>query len=323
VIETVRLLAGNFSVLDLGSADAADWDFGALDRAITMIEIDALTPSKRDARKYYRIHRIQKAVAGEFGKRKFYRRKFAQASSFLEPNPDLTRAYGLEEYFFAAEGWTEMECETLPSVLAQAGLERVDFIKTDLEGLDFEVLSSSPAIVREALALQSELRFQPFYLGEPFFHTFVSYLAELGFELITIRPVAWKYATPNSRLSRDGRLVIANTIFFLCPAQVETVFGKDAWLAFAKQIILAKVLGLDNYAEYIFELAKSNLPATIQDELGLYISPRGAERLLYRAANLCCSIRGGSRGLLEMRRMLLFLAKVTTTYGKHKHVGWF
>ena len=321
MIETARLLTGNFSVLDMGSADRADWDFGPLDRAITLIEIDALAPSRRDARRYYRIHKIQKAVAGQIGKRRFYRRKFAQASSFLEANGDLTQAYGIEKDFYAVEGLVEMECETLPTVLAQAGLERVDFIKTDLEGLDFEVLSSSPAIVREALALQSELRFQPLYVGEPFFHTFVSYLAGLGFELITIRPEAWKYATPNSRVQRDGRLVFANTIFFLCPAQVEAIFGKDAWLAFAKQIILAKALGLDNYAEYI--LVRSNLPATLQDELGLYISPKGAEMFLRQAANLVASIRGGSRGLLAVRRLLFFLAKVTTTYGKFKHVGWF
>ena len=49
-------------------------------------------------------------------------------------------------------------------------------------------VASAPEIVGQALCVQSELRFQPFFHGEPHFHEVAAYLTGLGFELVFLRP---------------------------------------------------------------------------------------------------------------------------------------
>lgn len=317
--ETSRLLAGDFTICDLGSANSADLPgLRPLRRAITLIELDAIGQGRTAASGYYRKIVLQKAISGRPGRRTFHKRKFAQSSSFLEINDELAAAYGLES-FYAPDGTLELECETLSSLLSGHGLTRVDFLKTDLEGIDFEVLASAPEIVGRSLAIQSELRFQPLYRGEPDFYAFGAFLAGHDFELITLRPEAWKYATASRDLQRDGRLVWADAIFFLKPECVDQTFGDAAPVALLKQVILAKSLGLSNYAEFLFQGVRSRLPATIAAELTTYLATgTGALRLV----NSFAGLPGGNRAILVSRRLLLAAARALTYIRAFKHIGF-
>ena len=225
--ETVSRLKGDFIALDLGAAHTLGLlkQVPELTSAITLVEVDALLgETQQQASEVNRIC-LRKAVAGKRGKRIFKRRRFPDGSSFLDPIPERVEAYGLQDYFVEV-GAVELECETIAELLGEHGIKRVDLFKTDLEGMDFEVLTSAPELIRQALCVQSELRFQPFFQGEPSFHEAAGYLASLGFELIRLRPAVWKYATPNRRLQRDGRTVWADTIFFLNPDAFENGSGR-------------------------------------------------------------------------------------------------
>lgn len=274
MVETIKQLKGDFVVLDLGSAHS----IGILRkmpnvlRAITLVEIDLHSSEAKSPTNYFKRIKLKKAVAGKRGKRVFKQRKFPDCSSFLDPQPELVHAYGLEDYFVEVAS-SNIECETITELLLQEGLKRVDLLKTDLEGLDYEVLSSDPELVSQALCVQSELRFQPFFQGEKMFHEVLSYLTNLGFELIGMRPTIWKYATAHRSRQRDGRCVWADVILFLNPQTVEARFGHEAWKAFVKQIILARLLGLANYSQYLYQQRAAQFPKGIREELARFVQP--------------------------------------------------
>src|ERR1035441_641806 len=274
MIETIKQLKGDFVVLDLGSAHSV----GILRKmpnvmeAITLIEIDLHSNAAESPTDYFKRIKLKKAVAGKRGKRVFKQRKFPDCSSFLVPRPELIRAYGLDDYFVEMAA-IEIECEPITELLLQEGVKRVDLLKTDLEGLDYEVLASDRELVSQALCVQSELRFQPFFQGERMFHEVLSYLTSLGFELIWMRPAVWKYATAHRALQRDGRWVWADVVFFLNPKTVESRFGHEAWKAFVKQIIVARLLGLANYSQYLYQQTATQFPKGVREELARFVQP--------------------------------------------------
>jgi hypothetical protein len=262
------LLGRDFSVCDLGSSGATDLRLGDLLEHVTLIEVDALgaCPPMALAR-YHRRHVFHNGIAGTEEVRTFKVRAYAGCSGFVDPVPALVEAYGLQEHFQEIER-IDIECLTLPRLLSSAGLTRVDWLKTDLEGLDYEVLRSSPHVVRHALAVQCELRFQPFYDGEPNFDEAMALLRGHGFELVALRPEAWRYATPGREMSERGRVVWADAVFFLRADAMRTRFpAADLPAMWAKQILLAQAVGPASFAEHLLSIARATLTPAVVSEL--------------------------------------------------------
>lgn len=268
----IQQLTGDFVLLDLGSANSTSL-FAAcpgLARAATVIEVDARTAARGARGDFHRFIQLKKPVSGTSGRRIFYTREFPECSSFLEAKEELVEAYGMERYF-RNKSSIELECATVPELLQEHGISRVDLFKTDLEGLDFEVLRSSAEIVQSALCVQSELRFQPIFKGEAYFHDVTSFLADHHFELVWLRPNVWKYATPNRPFVRDGRVVWADTLFFLKRTSIKELLGANAWTGYLKQVLLSYLLGLHNFSEYLFITTKSDYPPEVRRELEMLL----------------------------------------------------
>jgi hypothetical protein len=122
-------------------------------------------------------------------------------------------------------------------------------------------------LLPKILAVQCELRFQPFFSGEPHFHQTASYLVENDFELIDLKPEFWKPATAHQKEHRDGRVVWANCLFVRKPELVSDPVSQ------AKQIIIASMLNRRCYAEYLCERYQSTLPAEWKAELEQLVVP--------------------------------------------------
>jgi FkbM family methyltransferase len=316
--ETARQLKGDFVVLDLGSAHTESIlrSSPELAATITLIETDPLLERGTGESQPNRIC-LNQAVVGKPGRRTFKKRKFPDCSSFLEPKEDLIRAYGLEDYFVPA-GSVDVECVTLESLLEKCGIKRIDFLKTDLEGMDFEVLSSAPRLIEQCLCIQCELRFQPFYEGEPHFYEVNRYLADRGFEVVSLKNSSWKYATAKRDVERDGRTVWTDAIFFLTAKSVQERFAGDSWKALAKQIILARLLGRGNFAEYLFQQNNSIFPDDLRVELGRFVAPQFS--LLHWLVFQVDKSRLGQKVLEAARRFFRF-GYVTSALYQAKVLG--
>lgn len=321
--ETISALSGNFVIVDLGAADSKGFrkELGELSRAITLIELDAISTSENKNTDYFRTVKFTQAISGSRGSRVFYRRKFLQCSSFLEPDAQLVSQFGLEDFFVPIDEM-QMECLTLQDVLEESKIEHPDFLKTDLEGIDFEVLRGSRDLLMRTLVVQSELRFQPIYHGEARFSDIAILFTDLGLDLISLQPEVWKYKTRHRRSQRDGRLVWANGFFFMSIPRIRNVFGQGAAQAFLKQILLARTLGFHNYAEWIYENTKSDLPPNICVEVERFLQPRFSfSSLVGSIAYALTFLPGGQKAIRLVHEKLADYARATKILRALPHVG--
>jgi FkbM family methyltransferase len=266
-------LTGQFVVVNLGAADDGAFDLPSRYRhAMTLIELDAVT-SAADRSQVHKRHSLTHVVAGSAQPRQFTSRAFPQCSGLLEPRPELVQRYGLEEYFVVVDT-IEVETRTLSQVLDETGVGIPDFVKTDLEGVDMDVLYESASTLDGTLGVMCELRFEPFFVGEPPFHEAVGQLEQLGFELIGLEPEMWKPATHNQTRHRDGRTVYANCLFL---RHLDGMDADSSPLRRAKLILVACMMGHRSYAEFLFERWTASLPEDWHTELRDLTEPAGRD----------------------------------------------
>jgi FkbM family methyltransferase len=266
-------LKGQFVIVNLGAAGDTDCSIPRrLRRSLTLIEVDA-TNRSYTGQDYFRRVPIQNVVAGARGVRQFRVNKNPVTSSLLEPREDRIKEYGREAEY-EIDRLESVECITLYDVLCKESLSKVDFIKVDLEGLDYEVIRSVDALLDNVIAIQCELRFQPFYHGEPCFHEVVSYLDARGFEVIGLEPEYWKPVTAHRRQHIDGRITFCDVTLFKKPDFMQGIPACQRPLFFAKQIILACMLGKKSYAEYVLESHLSEFSEDWLRELRALTTPR-------------------------------------------------
>lgn len=260
---TLEALLGNdFVAVNLGAGGDADHVLPrSLLKCLTVVEIDQADASKTQSL-YHRKVSLQRAVAGSAGRRVFRHNAFVGCSSLLPPDEEKIRFYGLEELFTKVSE-NPVETATLPELLAAEGIGRIDFLKTDIEGVDFEVIQSCEKLLPGISALQCELRFDPFYHGEPPLHEVVAYLAARSFKLIGIQPEHWKPASPRRRTYTDGVAAWADCQFL----NQRVTDGGDPVRALVKQVIALTLIGRRALADALVERDKDKLPPALLAEL--------------------------------------------------------
>lgn len=267
-------LKNQFTIFNLGCIGDADYQLPRnIVGAMTVIEADAEGRARTRSR-YYRKIQITTPIAGAAGKRPFFRNTFAGTCSLLRPRPGKVQEFGMEQYFDGI-GASEMECETIPELLRREGISTLDFLKTDVEGLDSDIIRSCEKFFGHCLGFQAELRFDPFYQSEPYFHETVSLLANHGYEVLDIVHIdRWKYRTSHWKWQLAGRAIWADFIFFLKPDRLVANFGEEAPLAVCKQVILACMLGKKNYGEWLLQRFDKIVPLEWKQELQPLVRPR-------------------------------------------------
>jgi hypothetical protein len=89
------------------------------------------------------LHVYGAVVAERAARESFYLTTFPFCSSRLRPRLDRLRPYALAP-LFEVERVAEVQTVALPAVLAELGLERVDWFKTDSQGTDLRLFESLP-----------------------------------------------------------------------------------------------------------------------------------------------------------------------------------
>ena len=272
--DLMTALSGSFVVVNFGAGGDVDYNLPlSFLKTMTLIEADGGRQPIHTNDQYHNKYTVHDIIAGNKIPQRFTLRKYWGCSSIYEPKQDLIRQYGLEDYF-EAESFKDIVPITLPEILNDYGLGSVDYLKTDLEGVDFEVIKSCENYMDQILAIKCELRFQPFYHGEPFFHEVVDYLGQFDFELIGLKPVYWKPVTAHRKDHRDGRVVFADCLFLKKVDVVRRLSKDKVALAAAKQVIIAAMSRKKCYAEWLLDQYRDILPEKWQEEVGALVVPR-------------------------------------------------
>ncbi|MGH2841221.1 MAG: FkbM family methyltransferase, partial [Solirubrobacteraceae bacterium] len=258
-----------FTVVNLGSGGDAPFALPPWARSgSTLVEIDAADRPASSAGNYEHRLTLADTVAGSAGTREFTTRSFVSVSGLLEPKPELVQKYALQEYFGVVERKL-VRTRTLPSMLAEHGIEHVDLLKTDLEGMDLEVLLASGRFLDGAYCVQCELRFEPFYEGEPKFHDALAALDARGFDLLSLSTETWQPATPHRTTlvhGRDGQTAWADCILI-------RRLGAGDVVGRARQVVLLSGLAQRAVAAYLLGTIADRIAREGRDLLEPLVTP--------------------------------------------------
>ncbi len=108
----------------------------------------------------------------------------------------------------------EVEVRTLDGWAAEAGVDRVDVLKLDVQGAELEVLQGAERLLPTVRLIEAEVSFNPMYLGQPLFGDIDAFLRSHGFRLWRLGHLV-HYSSPehqpvSGRRDRqffDGRIV--------------------------------------------------------------------------------------------------------------------
>ncbi|MEQ8228951.1 MAG: FkbM family methyltransferase [Rhodospirillales bacterium] len=199
-------------VIDIG-ADGGVFELPGLASQCDVHAFDARTDScntieeesRTSAYRSLRVH--NHAVAGRSGPRRLYVTKQPQASSLLEPDPDIIRRVWREGDGFTIVAETDIDCITLSAFCTREGIERIDHIKIDTQGTELEILEGAAEILPRISVISAEVEFVPLYRGQPLFDDLVRYLRAHGFRFVGFKELITDDRKP------DGKKIWGEAVF--------------------------------------------------------------------------------------------------------------
>jgi hypothetical protein len=172
-------LTGSFVIVNLGAGGDSDYNLPLpFLKTITLVEADGGTQRIDTSNRYHEKYTVRDIVAGNKIQRCFTLRKYWGCSSIYEPRQELIKQYGLEEYF-EEEAHEDVVPTTIPEILSNHSLESIDYLKTDLEGVDFEVIKSCEVLWVACLPLSANSGFNLSFMESPFFMKWQSICIDL------------------------------------------------------------------------------------------------------------------------------------------------
>ncbi len=127
----------------------------------------------------------------------------AETNSLLPSDAQAARYWG--EGVLETEGQVEVRLQTLDGFCAERSIGRIDVLKLDVQGAEYEVLEGADALLsaRRIGVIYTEVIIAPTYVGQ---HRLLDYLALLsaqGYELFDLY----------NPTRRNGRLIQSDIVF--------------------------------------------------------------------------------------------------------------
>lgn len=166
------------------------------------------------------------------------------ATSLLEPNREV-----LDQFPYGRTITVEREVPltllTLDTACARHGLAP-DVIKVDIQGAELDVLRGGVRTLAGAFLMESEVEFQPLYVGQPLFRDLDAFMAQQGWTLLGLRRTFWRRAEAPSA---DGGTLAHGDALYLNPARVAAATA-------ATVLPLMFALAAYRQADYVAHLAR-------------------------------------------------------------------
>jgi FkbM family methyltransferase len=130
---------------------------------------------------------------------------------------DMNRVYHFyDAERYAPDGEISFTTRSLDAICDSEGINRIDYIKVDVEGHELAVLEGC---TRTFLLAEIEVYFHPFRKGSCFFDQIMKHMRERGFMLIDLRRNFWSpnRARETRNYSAKGILMHGDALFCLDP----------------------------------------------------------------------------------------------------------
>lgn len=224
-IQTAKLLLGKkkATIVDVGATGGLDPRWENLRGLIQFITFDpdsraSFSEADSDIQNY------QLAVGAAKEDRTLFLTRFPNASSFYAPNMDVLNLFeNARDHEIV--GTISLPVDKLDDLVANS---KVDFIKTDAEGADLEILKGSCDILANScLGIQAEVQFLERNIGSPKFCETNAYLETFGFDLYHLQRACF-YKDKRRSVTTRGQMVFANAIYFKSEAAfLQLLSGQD------------------------------------------------------------------------------------------------
>lgn len=226
------VLADNpVTAVDIGARGGFEQDLLPLAFAVDAVGFEpepAAFAALRPEAQWRSLRHLPVAVSGSNGPRTLHVTRDTASSTLLEPDPGSIAEFDKPQFVSVTHTVT-VETRILDEALDDAGIQRVDYLKLDIEGAELEVLRAAPRTLSSLLAAKVEVAFLPVRRGQPLAADIDRYFMERGFRLMDfISPAHWRRdgyiihpqvgggAVPYSR----GQIIQGDYLFFRDPRTI-------------------------------------------------------------------------------------------------------
>jgi FkbM family methyltransferase len=225
-----------FSILEIGGAplqgSAEEPFYQLLDcfpgSQIIAFEVDAAMCEKLNQTARSGVRFFPRAIGRTQETRTFYQTRHPMCCSLYEPNEQLMRLYNFFEMAYLKSEGT-IETISLDYFATENAIDAVDFIKIDIQGAELDVFQGGTDVLRQTLAIVTEVEFVPHYVDQPLFGDVSAFLGTQGFMFHKFLGMCGRALRP---------IILKND-----PTTVSQVFWSDA--VFVKNILKVPELAPD------------------------------------------------------------------------------
>ena len=113
-------------------------------------------------------------------KRKLYVTQDPMCNSLYKPNEEFLRLYHELQYMYLKKE-TEIETITLDTFVDRYSINKIDFIKIDVQGAELDIFKGSKKLLSKVLKIVCEVEFVPLYQEQPLFGDISKFLSQYNF----------------------------------------------------------------------------------------------------------------------------------------------
>jgi FkbM family methyltransferase len=151
---------------------------------------------------------------GDGSERTFYLCAASMTSSVYEPNMALLNRFQELGEVTRPVSQTKVATKRLDDI---PEVERVDYLKVDVQGGDLDVLKGARRLLKDCAAVQTEVEFIPMYKGQPLFAEVDIFMREQGFLLHGLGPSlmgrTFKPLVPGPGGQRVNQLIWSDAVY--------------------------------------------------------------------------------------------------------------
>jgi FkbM family methyltransferase len=129
--------------------------------------------------KYKGTHKFYPYFIGDGNPSIFHETNWVATGSLFPPNTELVNKFNHLGELMIPKAQHHVQTTRLDDI---AEIDRIDFLKMDIQGGELAALSNAPKLLETTLLVQVEVEFLELYSGQPLFADVDSYLRSQGFQ---------------------------------------------------------------------------------------------------------------------------------------------